>query len=165
MKCIPNLFPTVDSVLGTILLTSSALIPSPLHLQTQLQCTYDCKNCNQCVASMQVNTHWDGFEVKPIHSLLAYMASESAYPSIRWLKIYTTNRLDAVTMKLDNSHFYVLQYSEWGWFRYYINNNNNNNTQICTRQCSVNQLRYYELQSIDSLNKQIYIRIWGPESR
>ena len=25
--------------------------------------------------------------------------------------------------------------------------NNNNNTQICTRQCSINQLRNYELQS------------------
>ena len=46
-----------------------------------------------------------------------------------------------------------------------FNNNNNNNTQICTRQCSINQLRNYELQSIDSLNKQIYSRIWGPESR
>ena len=37
-------------------------------------------------------------------------------------------------------------------------NNNNNNIQICTRQCSINQLKVkdYELQSIDSLsNKSI----------
>ena len=36
---------------------------------------------------------------------------------------------------------------------------NSNNTQICTCQCSINQLRNYELQSIDSLKKQIYSRI------
>ena len=39
-----------------------------------------------------------------------------------------------------------------------------NNSQICTRQCPINQLRNYDLQSIDSLNIQIYSRIWGPES-
>ena len=35
------------------------------------------------------------------------------------------------------------------------NNNNYNNIQIGTCQCSINQLRYSELQSMDSLNKSI----------
>ena len=47
--------------------------------------------------------------------------------------------------------------------RFYIqsfghsDNNNNNNTQICTRQCLINQLNMnikYELQSIISLNNK-----------
>ena len=60
--------------------------------------------------------------------------------------------------------FYILLAGPGVWRNFFFLKfefKNNNNTQLFTCHCSINQLRNYELQSIDSLNKQIYSRIWG----